>query len=69
MAVQTAACNWEEQRGAGFPPALRSAQAMAEPIPITLPIHASATASAPGQTALLQARRLCRLSCLRPANS
>lgn len=69
MAVQMAACSQEEQRGAGFPAALRSAQATAEPIPITLPIHAGATASAPGQTALLQARRLCWLSCLRPAST
>lgn len=69
MAVQMAACSQEEQRGAGFLAALHSAQATAEPIPITLPIHAGATASAPGQTALLQARRLCWLSCLRPAST
>lgn len=69
MAVQRAACSQEEQRGAVFRPPLRPAQATAEPIPITLPIHAGATASAPGQAALLEARRLCRLSCLRPASS
>lgn len=69
MAVQMAACSQEEQRGAGFLAALHSDQATAEPIPITLPIHAGATASAPGQTALLQARRLCWLSCLRPAST
>lgn len=64
-----AAFSQGERRGAGFPPALRSAQATAEPIPITLPIHAGATASAPGQTTLLQARKLCWLSCLRPASA
>ena len=69
MAVQRAACSQEEQRGAGFRPAPRPAQATAEPIPITLPIHAGATASAPGQAALLEAGRICWLSCLRPVSS